>query len=318
MRGRIVLNNGNYGERKESESRDWGYWAHLSIYKFASQYFKRGDFLEIGCGTGYGANWLFQQGVKSYTAIDKDQGTIEALKKLHPKINFFAIDLDLSPLPFEEKRKFDFLFSSNVFEHIAYIDPVIDQLRRILKKDAIAVIAIPPIITPGMLHENAKNLFHINNIPPWSWEKKLKRYFKDVEYFRHWVVPSKINLDGTINMNCPNLDDFVFTQDFDYLPSTITSVFLCKNPLEISIVCSGQEDWPIEWRGLKVSADARQSEFVRLSKELENANDYWKNEVDDLYEWVINNEMRGTDKSEIICAIKNHLSMLLGKSFKNV
>ena len=155
---------GNFGERHEAESKDWGYYAHLSIYRFASQFCKNKDCLEIGCGTGYGSHYLADLEVKSYSAIDKDPLVVEDLNEKYRNINFKSVDLDLFPLPFD-KRSFDFIFSSNVFEHIAYIDPVLTQCNQLLRNNGMALIAVPPVITSGMLEANAKNFFHINKNP---------------------------------------------------------------------------------------------------------------------------------------------------------
>lgn len=303
---------GNFGERQEAESKNWGYYAHLSIYKLASQFAKKKDFLEIGCGTGYGAHYLADLGVKSYTAIDKDPLVVEALSKKYKNISFESIDLDLYPLPFD-KQSFDFIFSSNVFEHIAYIDPVLTQCNHLLRENGMAVIAVPPIITSGMLAENAKNFFHINNIPPWAWVSKLNRYFKTVEYYRHWVKPDCVNQDNSINMTEPKLDDFIFERDFDYLPSTITSVFLCKDPLINIAPFKGDEDCPLEWSAAKVSAEARQVKFVTLSSELKSLEEWWRNEISNIYSWAENNKESRVDNKIIVDGIMRQMANLNGK-----
>ena len=303
---------GNFGERQEAECKDWGYYAHLSIYKFASQFGIKKDFLEIGCGTGYGANYLADLGVKSYTAIDKDPLVIEALSEKYKNISFESIDLDLYPLPFD-KQSFDLIFSSNVFEHIASIDPVLTQCNHLLRENGMAVIAVPPIITSGMLVENAKNFFHINNIPPWAWVKKLKRYKKTVEYYRHWVKPDCVNQDDSINMIEPKLEHFIFDHDIEYLPSTITSVFVCKSPL-INIASSkGDEAPPPEWNADKVSAEARQDEFVALSSELKSLEEWWRNEISNIYLWAEKNKETGVENKLILDGVLRQIMHLNGK-----
>ena len=303
---------GNFGERQEAESKNWGYYAHLSIYKFAFQFGKNKDYLEIGCGTGYGAHYLADLGAKSYTAIDKDPLVVEDLNKKYKNINFESIDLDLYPLPFD-KESFDLIFSSNVFEHIASIDPVLTQCNHLLRANGMAVIAVPPIITSGMLAENAKNFFHINNIPPWAWVSKLKQYFKTVEYYRHWVKPGCVNQDDSINMMEPKLDDFIFERDLDYLPSTITSVFVCKDPLTNIHPFIDDEDCPTEWNAAKVSAEARQLEFVTLSNELKSLDEWWRKEISNICSWAENNKEAGVDNKLIVDGIVRQMAHLNGK-----
>lgn len=297
---------GNYGERKESDVKDWGYYAHLSIYGFSVPIAKGKQCLEIGCGTGYGASFLREHGVKSVCAIDKDESVLKELRDKHTNVSFHSADLDLSGLPFPNES-FDFVFSSNVFEHIAYIDPVLADCTRVLRTGGSAVIAVPPVITVGMLIGNAENLFHINNIPPWSWKRKLLRYFHEVEYFRHWVRRDRINVDGTIIQDGALLDDFVFLPDEEYDPSTITSVFLCKQPYEEPLPQTMPEDCPEEWRPRKVEAEARQSVFLELQKEREESTKWWHQEISSLLSWIEENRRAGVGQDTILDAVTRHL-----------
>ncbi|MEI6037559.1 MAG: class I SAM-dependent methyltransferase, partial [Planctomycetota bacterium] len=268
--------------------------------------------LEIGCGEGYGSRYLADLGVKSYSAVDKDSRVIESLSGKHKDIKFETVDLDLAQLPFKN-QSIDFCFSSNVFEHIAYIDPVLNQCNALLRDEGVAVIAVPPVVTSGMLYENAKNIFHINNIPPWAWVEKLNRYFKTVEYYRHWVVPSLFNHDGTINKKVACLKDFIFELDPNYVPSTITSVFVCSSPLKSPILYNGGEGCPPEWNAAKLSAEARQSEFVKINKNLEEISNYWRNEIESLYSWIELNCGALSDKARTLDSAMRHLRMLIGK-----
>jgi len=301
---------GNYGERHESDIKDWGYYAHLSIYGFSIPLAKNKNCLEIGCGTGYGANFLRENGVSSVCAVDKEERVLKELRVRYQNVSFHSADLDLSGLPFPNKS-FEFVFSSNVFEHIAYVDPVLGHCARVLKPEGSAVFAVPPVITVGMLAGNARNIFHINNIPPWSWERKLSRYFFEVEYYRHWVRPERIRTNGSIEQEGASLEDFIFLLDKDYDPNTITSVFVCRYPRQDPLVQVVPEDCPEEWKARKVEAEARQSAFIDLQRASEESSSWWNQEIASLLSWIEKNRKDGVELSAILDAVVRQLKQHL-------
>ena len=297
-----LASRGNFGERQESGRHDWGYYAHLSIYAFAAEFVRGRRCLEIGCGTGYGAQYLEAEGgAASVVAIDKDESQIEELRTRFPTITFLPRDLDLDGLNVAA-HSVDVVFSSNVFEHLAYPDPVLTAAASALAEDGVAIIAVPPIMTVGMLAENAKNVFHINNIPIWAWTAKLGRYFQSVQTYRHWVRADRIDDQGRILRDRPSLADFVFTEDDSCNPSTITAVFVCGGPRRPPLPPSaGPEGCPPEWRALKVEADARQEMVTDLRRELAAA-----------AAWARENRQAGTDPTFILEGVCRQLEFLSG------
>ena len=297
-----LASRGNFGERQESGRHDWGYYAHLSIYAFAAECVRGRRCLEIGCGTGYGAQYLEAEGgAASVVAIDKDESQMEELRARFPTITFLARDLDLGGLNVAADSV-DVVFSSNVFEHLAYPDPVLAAASNALAKDGMAIIAVPPIMTVGMLAENAKNVFHINNLPTWAWTAKLGRYFQSVSTYRHWVRADRIDGQGAILRDRPSLADFVFTEDDSCNPSTITAVFVCHGPRRSPLPAAGEaETCPPEWRSLKVEADARQEMVTDLRRELAAA-----------AAWARENTQAGTDPRFILEGVCRQLKFLSG------
>jgi hypothetical protein len=43
----------------------WGYWAHLSIYRFAVPFAQGKRVLDAGSGSGYGSSYLARHGAKA-------------------------------------------------------------------------------------------------------------------------------------------------------------------------------------------------------------------------------------------------------------
>lgn len=298
---------GNFGERQEDGAADWGYLAHRSIYEFAARQAPGKRCLDIGCGAGYGVDVFLRGGARAVVAIDKDEAGLEALRRRHPQATFHARDLDLEGLALAP-ASVDFAFSSNVFEHLAYPDRVLADVAAALVDAGIAIVAVPPVASVGMLAENAKNIFHIHNIPPWAWAAKLRRYFHDVAVYRHWVRPERLAADGGIVREDPRGDDFVFEPAGAPAPGrcveTITAIFVASGPRRPPLEpATRAEQCPEEWRAAKVEADARQEMVVDL-----------KRHIAEVERWAADNRALGTDPAFIVESVCRQLRFLTGRA----
>lgn len=104
-------------------------------------HFMKGRMLDLGCGTKPYES-LFS--VEEYIGVDiKNVGHSNDVSK----VDFFY---DGKKLPFENDS-FDSVFSTEVFTHIFEIDPVIDELFRVLKPSGYILITVPFV-----WHENEK------------------------------------------------------------------------------------------------------------------------------------------------------------------
>ena len=65
-------------------------------------------------------------------------------------------------------------------EHLAEIDVFIAEVRRILKKDGLFFAAVPAITTGAVLEDNLRNAYHLTNLTPASWCRKISRSFAKV------------------------------------------------------------------------------------------------------------------------------------------
>lgn len=95
--------------------------------------------LDLGCGTGRHALWLAAEGA-SVTALDFSEGMLDQARKKPgaERIRFIAHDLH-TPLPFV--AEFDLVVSGLVLEHIANLDHVFSEARRVLRPAGRAVIS---------------------------------------------------------------------------------------------------------------------------------------------------------------------------------
>lgn len=107
--------------------------------------------LDVGFGSG---DILFSfpssckiRGV-DFSADAVRAGTIRAARKGYGDADFFAIDLDTSPIPFGD-AEFDIIICSHVLEHLADDRAMLEQLHRLLIPSGSAIILIPVNEAPG-------------------------------------------------------------------------------------------------------------------------------------------------------------------------
>lgn len=91
--------------------------------------------LEIGAGTGYQAKLLTEHGFE-VTAIDTANSAYRE-DRVYP-----VTEYDGARLPFASNT-FDTIFSSNVLEHVRDVGPLLDEMRRVLKRNGRVVHILP-------------------------------------------------------------------------------------------------------------------------------------------------------------------------------
>lgn len=91
--------------------------------------------LEIGAGSGWQAKKMSELG-HVVQAIDLENSNYSN-RRVWPITNY-----DGKHIPFSNEY-FDILFSSNVLEHIFYLDEFLNEMKRVLKPDGIAIHLVP-------------------------------------------------------------------------------------------------------------------------------------------------------------------------------
>lgn len=98
-------------------------------------YFKSGmSVLEIGGGSGWQA--------KQISKLNCEVHSIDLPNRLNLSKFFNVVDYDGRIIPFAPES-FDIVFSSNVLEHVSDINNILSELRRVLKKNGLAVLVMP-------------------------------------------------------------------------------------------------------------------------------------------------------------------------------
>lgn len=95
----------------------------------------RDQLLEIGAGAGWQARIFAGRGVR-VEAIDVEN-TIYESKGIWPVIKYDGVNI-----PFPDNH-FDVIFSSNVLEHILYVEEFQNEIKRVLRPDGIVIHMLP-------------------------------------------------------------------------------------------------------------------------------------------------------------------------------
>lgn len=173
-----------FGENVSPEVPNDLFVAHLSIYAFASQYAAGARVLDLGCGAGYGSEYLRQAGASVMVGVDVDPRNIRYASRHYPLARFRAADAGDLP---STLGSFDLIVASNVLEHLDRVEPALDTMRGMLAPHrGRLVIAVPPIVDDESLKANEAIPYHRSNHMVSRWIELLSARFTEVQAYRHF------------------------------------------------------------------------------------------------------------------------------------
>jgi 2-polyprenyl-3-methyl-5-hydroxy-6-metoxy-1,4-benzoquinol methylase len=142
-RGVYALRTGYWhsGERCCSDFPDQNFVNHFKVYKFAQQFCRDKKILDVGCGTGYGTAYLAET-ASSAIGIDLSRQAIRYGTKRyrHPGVAFLRMNAE--SLGFAD-GSFDFVISTENFEHLRDQNACLREISRVLKDDGMLLLATP-------------------------------------------------------------------------------------------------------------------------------------------------------------------------------
>jgi 2-polyprenyl-3-methyl-5-hydroxy-6-metoxy-1,4-benzoquinol methylase len=114
---------------------------HFNVYQFASQFCVGGRILDVGCGTGYGTSHLAETAT-SAVGIDLSRQAIRYARKRYnkPGVAFLQMNAELLGFP---DCSFDFVISTENFEHLHDQKGCLREISRVLKDDGMLLLATP-------------------------------------------------------------------------------------------------------------------------------------------------------------------------------
>ncbi|HOT92332.1 MAG TPA: class I SAM-dependent methyltransferase [Anaerolineae bacterium] len=135
----------NEGERYLPDPRTYNaamHLGHMASYREALRYSYNRRVLDLGCGVGYGAFWLASYGAGQVTAVDLSHVALRYAQSAYPHPRLRYVRADALNLPFAD-ASFDFIFSSQVIEHLSSAEQFMYEIRRLLVPDGFCLITTP-------------------------------------------------------------------------------------------------------------------------------------------------------------------------------
>lgn len=131
------------------------YGEHLIRYQAAQELCSGKIVLDIASGSGYGTKLLAEKAEKVY-GVDVNEGAIKYSQEMFAaeNIEYKLGDGENIPLP---DNSVDVVVTFETIEHVANYKKFMDEIKRVLKKDGLAIIS-----TPNDLEFAEGNHFHLH------------------------------------------------------------------------------------------------------------------------------------------------------------
>jgi len=160
------------------------YLRYLAAYMlFARRFIANKRVLEIGCGTGYGANELSNY-VSSFVAIDTSRESIHHCRDKYNKNKLFFVQGSGIELPFRDES-FDAVLSFQVIEHIEpkMVLNYLAEIKRVLKKGGIFLCSTPNKRLRLLPFQKPWNPEHKREFKDKELKKLLRKVFEEVKIY---------------------------------------------------------------------------------------------------------------------------------------
>jgi len=160
------------------------YLKHLAAYALFTKEFVAGKkVLEIGCGTGYGADYL-SKSASNIVAIDIREGGISYCQDKYGKDNLIFMQADGLKLPFKNES-FDVVLSFQVIEHIEpkMVLNYLSEIKRVLKRDGVFLISTPNSRLRLLPFQKPWNPEHVKEYNDEELKKLLSEVFEEVKVY---------------------------------------------------------------------------------------------------------------------------------------
>lgn len=163
------------------EVRNDLYLAHLAVYEFAAGLAKGGRVLDLGCGTGYGADRMARAGAASVVGIDSDERSLAYARKRFPGVRFVAGTAEALP---DDLGPFDLIVAANLLPHLESPGKVLEIAARRLAPDGALVASVPPVVDERTMEEHRATGLHRSNLYLWDWESLFRKRFQEIRLYR--------------------------------------------------------------------------------------------------------------------------------------
>jgi 2-polyprenyl-3-methyl-5-hydroxy-6-metoxy-1,4-benzoquinol methylase len=149
------------------------YQEHIARYAFAAQFASGADVLDVGCGVGYGSQFLAKADAKSVLGVDISSEAIEHARKhfFHPAVTFSVQDATAIATDGDH----DLITCFELIEHVEEQQQVLDRIKVALRPGGLLAISTPRPLDDIRTH------FHVHEMSFEELHGMLKQRFRYVE-----------------------------------------------------------------------------------------------------------------------------------------
>lgn len=204
----------------------------LSYKKFLDKYkkyFKKGIFLDLGCGIAHVSAMLAGEGIK-IIGVDISEEAILKSKILFKKDKLKGrfIQADLLKLPLKDKS-IKFIYSCMSLEYVKNTQGAVDEAYRVLERGG-RVIAVLPVISFTTLtyHQtrgDIPDIFILKSLMEWIHFKLLKGKYMNYGYEKSFSVSNVRKLFVNSGFKIIEIDFFDMHYPISFIPSFIRPHF---------------------------------------------------------------------------------------------
>lgn len=151
---------------------------HQYAYSLVGKLLRKGmSVLEIGCGEGYGANYLASLGMR-VTAIDNNDDVVEHAKRRYNNPNLDFYTYDGTDIPIKDKT-FDAVISFQVIEHVKDVTAYMRCVNALLKPNGYYYITTPSRTYRLTKNQTPWNEYHLREYDADGLKNEAKLVFDD-------------------------------------------------------------------------------------------------------------------------------------------
>jgi ubiquinone/menaquinone biosynthesis C-methylase UbiE len=162
------MNTPDYSQLyKDKKAKDL---SKISTFRKIKSFAKKGDILDIACGTGYLLDFL-----DGGTGIDINPNLVKEAKKNYPHCEFIVSNCYNIPL---ENEKFDTVSMCMIIEHLDEPKKALLEAKRLMKSDGNLIIVTPR--KDDFFYKNfvPKDPTHIKEYSTKEFEELISKFFK--------------------------------------------------------------------------------------------------------------------------------------------
>lgn len=202
-------------EQAEWNTEQWVlFQKHLFAYKLAKEYLKKGSkVLEIGCGDGYGANYLAGNDI-NVIGIDVDKHSINYAQRKY-KNNKLSFNLYNGESINYEPHSFDMVISFQVMEHVEKINQYLENIKKMLKPNGLFLITTPNRtyrLCPGQPPDNP---YHLREYDSNTLKETITSILPDAKIYGITAEEEVLNIEKE---RCRSSRQDYNPKEFHYVP----------------------------------------------------------------------------------------------------